>query len=100
MENHPCQGADPRASKARATGFLAPKPGPTLSVPPCSASFEIPIGAIAASAENRLPLPSSLIALAIEAFESGRADDPWTLEPVYLRRSAAEDKRDGAIAAS
>ncbi len=33
-----------------------------------------------------------LIRLARDAWESGRRDDPWFLEPFYLRRSAAEDQ--------
>lgn len=36
-----------------------------------------------------------LIALAREALAAGRGDDPFFLEPVYLRRSAAEDQWDG-----
>jgi tRNA threonylcarbamoyladenosine biosynthesis protein TsaB len=36
------------------------------------------------------PRPSSLIAAAVEAYESGVEAD-WSLEPLYLRRSAAED---------
>ncbi len=38
------------------------------------------------------PDPSRLIALAQEAFEAGRLLDPFFVEPVYLRRSAAEDQ--------
>ncbi|RUL83087.1 tRNA (adenosine(37)-N6)-threonylcarbamoyltransferase complex dimerization subunit type 1 TsaB [Tautonia sociabilis] len=35
-----------------------------------------------------------LLAMAEEAVAEGRFADPWTLEPVYLRRSAAEEKAD------
>jgi tRNA threonylcarbamoyladenosine biosynthesis protein TsaB len=60
----------------------------------------------------RTPLPSSarrvepsadwpdvrrLIDLAREAWQAGRRDDPWFLEPLYLRRSAAEDQWEGII---
>jgi len=38
------------------------------------------------------PDPERLAALALEVWRSGRRDDPLTLEPVYLRRSAAEDQ--------
>ncbi len=38
------------------------------------------------------PDPAALIELALEAFESGRTLDPFFVEPVYLRRSAAEDQ--------
>jgi len=36
------------------------------------------------------PRPEALIAAAVEAFESGVEAD-WSLEPLYLRRSSAED---------
>ena len=39
------------------------------------------------------PAGAALAALALEVWATGRRDDPWTLEPLYLRRSAAEDKR-------
>ena len=35
-----------------------------------------------------------VIELALEAFHRGHRDDPWSLEPIYLRRSAAEDQWD------
>ena len=35
-----------------------------------------------------------LIELAREAWASGRRDDPWLLEPRYLRQSAAEEQWD------
>jgi tRNA threonylcarbamoyladenosine biosynthesis protein TsaB len=38
------------------------------------------------------PDGSRLIPLAIEAYEAGRRVDPFFVEPVYLRRSAAEDQ--------
>ncbi len=37
------------------------------------------------------PDPHALIALAREAVRDGRAAEPFALEPIYLRRSAAED---------
>jgi tRNA threonylcarbamoyladenosine biosynthesis protein TsaB len=40
------------------------------------------------------PQPTGLIELALDAWASGQRDDPWRLEPRYLRRSAAEDKWD------
>lgn len=40
------------------------------------------------------PDPERLAELAVELWESGRRDDPWYLEPVYLRRSAAEEQWD------
>lgn len=38
------------------------------------------------------PDPSLLLDLAREAIAAGSAADPWSLEPFYLRRSAAEDQ--------
>ena len=38
------------------------------------------------------PRGEGLAQLAGAAIASGRRDDPWFLEPVYLRRSAAEDQ--------
>jgi tRNA threonylcarbamoyladenosine biosynthesis protein TsaB len=40
------------------------------------------------------PDGARLAALALDVWATGRRDDPWSLEPVYLRRSAAEDKWD------
>ncbi len=42
--------------------------------------------------EQGHPDPARLLPLAFEAFEDGRRDDPYFLEPAYLRRSAAEDQ--------
>ena len=36
--------------------------------------------------------PSKLIPLAFEALETGRVLDPFFVEPIYMRRSAAEDQ--------
>lgn len=41
-----------------------------------------------------------LLAMAAEAVALGQFADPWGLEPSYLRRSAAEEKRDGPETAS
>lgn len=38
------------------------------------------------------PDPRLLLDMLRESLAAGRSDDPWTLEPVYLRRSAAEDQ--------
>ena len=38
------------------------------------------------------PDPSNLIPLAFEALEAGRLLDPFFVEPIYMRRSAAEDQ--------
>jgi tRNA threonylcarbamoyladenosine biosynthesis protein TsaB len=38
------------------------------------------------------PRAGAMLGLVRELWESGHRDDPWTLEPNYLRRSAAEDQ--------
>jgi tRNA threonylcarbamoyladenosine biosynthesis protein TsaB len=38
------------------------------------------------------PRGPELLALALETIAAGRREDPWLLEPIYLRRSAAEDQ--------
>ncbi len=40
------------------------------------------------------PAASSIAELGRAAFDTGNIADPWKLEPFYLRRSAAEEKRD------
>ena len=40
------------------------------------------------------PRGECLIELAREAMAAGRRENPWLLEPLYLRRSAAEDQWD------
>ena len=46
--------------------------------------------------EGELGFPDGrhLLELAEEIVATGRRDDPWLLEPNYLRRSAAEEKRE------
>jgi tRNA A37 threonylcarbamoyladenosine modification protein TsaB len=39
------------------------------------------------------PQPSSLLQLGLERYRRGERDDVWTLEPLYLRPSAAEEKQ-------
>ena len=51
-----------------------------------------PVGARLGSPEIGLPNGMTLASLAIEVAETGRRDDPSTLEPVYFRKSAAEEK--------
>jgi tRNA threonylcarbamoyladenosine biosynthesis protein TsaB len=52
----------------------------------------LPETVIAADPALEFPQGLALIALAREVLSSGRCDDVWFLEPVYLRKSAAEDQ--------
>jgi tRNA threonylcarbamoyladenosine biosynthesis protein TsaB len=38
------------------------------------------------------PRPDSVLRLGLARYERGERDDPWALEPIYLRPSAAEEK--------
>jgi tRNA threonylcarbamoyladenosine biosynthesis protein TsaB len=38
------------------------------------------------------PQPESLLKIGLERYRAGQRDDPWTLEPLYLRPSSAEEK--------
>lgn len=44
--------------------------------------------------EFRTPRAHIVARLGERAVQAGRADDPWTLEPFYLRKSAAEERRE------
>jgi tRNA threonylcarbamoyladenosine biosynthesis protein TsaB len=68
--------------------------GPALE-PPAKLLVDVPGPA---DPSNNRPDGVRLIALARQTLASGRRDEPWLLEPIYLRRSAAEDlwERKGA----
>ena len=40
-----------------------------------------------------------LIEAALDAHRTGRIADPWTLEPTYIRPSAAQEKAEGLAGA-
>ena len=67
-----------------------------FAIGPGLARLGSPLPAMIRMAEPASCHPSGegLIALARENFMLGKADDPWFLEPLYLRRSAAEDQWD------
>ena len=48
------------------------------------------ISAVSAGAWD--PQPESLLRIGLERYRAGQRDDPWTLEPLYLRPSSAEEK--------
>ena len=54
----------------------------------------LPAGAARGDSASGRPEPANLLALARETWATGRRDDPWQLEPLYLRRSAAEEQWD------
>lgn len=57
----------------------------------------LPEGIVVADSAHNRPHATGLLALAVLAWEQGRRDDVWTIEPHYLRRSAAEEKASPAI---
>jgi tRNA threonylcarbamoyladenosine biosynthesis protein TsaB len=58
-----------------------------------------PTARLPAHPDAHWPDPHRLAELALEVWQSGRRDDPWYLEPVYLRRTAAEEQWDKASSA-
>ena len=56
---------------------------PTAFVFACATGEREPVGTIAAR----------LLRLSLERYATGKDDDTWTLEPLYLRPSAAEEQR-------
>jgi tRNA threonylcarbamoyladenosine biosynthesis protein TsaB len=54
----------------------------------------LPAGVVIGDPEMNYPEGCRLIELARESWSLGRRESPWLLEPLYLRRSAAEDQWD------
>ncbi len=52
----------------------------------------LPHGVQAVAAERREPQPASLLQLGLARYRTGQFDDCWTVEPLYLRPSSAEEK--------
>jgi tRNA threonylcarbamoyladenosine biosynthesis protein TsaB len=75
--------------------WLARLEGGTVVLGPALASRRIrsaiPEEFLPAGDEAGAPSGEALIAMARESLAAGRREDPWLLEPRYLRRSAAED---------
>jgi tRNA threonylcarbamoyladenosine biosynthesis protein TsaB len=65
--------------------------GPGLDLPWLRGVLPAHVDVLPEGALAHWPDPSRLVQLAAELWQSGRRDDPWFLEPLYLRRSAAED---------
>lgn len=70
--------------------------GPALDLPRIRSA--VPPVAIPAVDHPGSPAGEDLLAMADEAIAEGRLDNPWLLEPMYLRRSAAEDQWDARLA--
>jgi tRNA threonylcarbamoyladenosine biosynthesis protein TsaB len=66
--------------------------GPALSLPRIREA--LPPDAIVPDVVPGHPSPERLLECAYQAWQSGQRDDFWTLEPLYLRRSSAEEQWD------
>ncbi len=64
--------------------------GPALDSPRIRSA--LPAGFEIRDSTLNYPDGHRLIELARETWSSGRRDDPWTLEPRYLRQSSAEEQ--------
>lgn len=64
--------------------------GPALDLPRIRSA--VPSEFLAAPDVSNHPKARHLLDLARAAFQAGRRENPWLLEPSYLRRSAAEDQ--------
>jgi tRNA threonylcarbamoyladenosine biosynthesis protein TsaB len=71
--------------------------GPGLDSPRVRSAF--PAGFDFPDSALNYPEGHRLIDLARETWSTGRRDDPWLLEPRYLRRSSAEEQWDSRKAA-
>src|SRR5262249_6714096 len=54
----------------------------------------LPAGVSLVDASQREPQPESLLRLALARYLRGERDDPWSVEPLYLRPSSAEEQWD------
>ncbi|HEV3165907.1 MAG TPA: tRNA (adenosine(37)-N6)-threonylcarbamoyltransferase complex dimerization subunit type 1 TsaB [Isosphaeraceae bacterium] len=93
--NKPLQRATPTRTEPIPAWLARLMPG-TFVVGPGIERLKEPLPPTVTAADASLAYPAGhhLLALAQEAFLRGQRDDPWLLEPLYLRRSAAEEKWD------
>jgi tRNA threonylcarbamoyladenosine biosynthesis protein TsaB len=66
--------------------------GPGLAAPRIRSA--LPASLVTGDPALNSPQGRHLIAMARQLLDSGQREDPWLLEPRYLRRSAAEDQWD------
>ena len=52
----------------------------------------LPAGTPVVEVARREPTPEALLRLGLMRWEAGERDDLWTLEPLYLRPSSAEEQ--------
>lgn len=78
-----------------ASAFLEGLPEGTLVLGPALDRDGVcfPPSACRGPLERNHPQGRHLLTASREAIKAGRHDDPWFLEPLYIRRSAAEEKR-------
>lgn len=62
--------------------------GPGLSL----VEGRLPAQCRAVAPEDRDPRPESLLRIALDRYARGERDDAWSLEPLYLRPSSAEER--------
>lgn len=73
-------------------------PGTWVVGPPLGrAEPSWPMSIVRGDPSTGYPEGRHLMALTRERIASGRPDDPWFLEPAYVRRSAAEEKAAGMV---
>jgi tRNA threonylcarbamoyladenosine biosynthesis protein TsaB len=72
--------------------------GPALDSPRVRSA--IPAAFLRLDDVSNEPRGECLIRLAREVLSTGRRENPWLLEPLYLRRSAAEDQWDSRLESS
>jgi tRNA threonylcarbamoyladenosine biosynthesis protein TsaB len=60
----------------------------------------VPPGTLIVPQEHRYPRPASLLQIGLARYAAGERDDPFALEPLYLRPSSAEEKWETSSRAS
>ena len=74
--------------------------GPGLELESVRSALPVHAHTLPAGDEAHWPDARRLPLLALDLWQRGRREDPWFLEPLYLRRSAAEDQWDRKVPAA